>query len=103
MELSALAVPSVYALIFFLSYTSQLLLLFLEPGPLTKDELIRFNVLLVCLLVCYTRSVIADPGRIPRTGQKEIVEDGRQGRQRWCRKCEAIKPPRAHHCKECKR
>jgi palmitoyltransferase len=103
MELSNFSVPSVYALIFFLSYTSQVLLLYLEPGPLSQNELIRFNVLLACLLVCYTRSVIVDPGRISKRGQKEIVEDGKQSRQRWCRKCDAVKPPRAHHCKECKR
>lgn len=24
-------------------------------------------------------------------------------RQRWCRRCEALKPPRAHHCKTCQR
>ena len=23
--------------------------------------------------------------------------------ERWCRKCDAAKPPRAHHCKSCMR
>ncbi|KAF2118354.1 DHHC palmitoyltransferase-domain-containing protein [Lophiotrema nucula] len=111
MELSSLVVPSVYALIFFLAYSSQALFLYLEPHPLERHQLIRFNLLLVCLLICYTRSVNADPGRIPKQKQNddkdenenEIVQNGKQIRQRWCRKCEAVKPPRAHHCKECKR
>ncbi|KAF2270681.1 zf-DHHC-domain-containing protein [Lojkania enalia] len=103
MELSSLAVPSVYALITFLAYSSQWLFLFSEPGPLEREQRIQFNILLVCLLITYTRSVTVDPGRILKKMQKEIAQDGKQPRQRWCRKCEAVKPPRAHHCKECQR
>ena len=111
MELSSLAVPSVYALISFLAYTSQWLFLSLEPHPLERHQVIRFNVLLVCLLISYTRSVIVDPGRIPKKDLSDEAEEERGGdekkagkaRQRWCRKCEAVKPPRAHHCKVCKR
>ncbi|ORY19399.1 DHHC palmitoyltransferase-domain-containing protein [Clohesyomyces aquaticus] len=107
MELSALAVPSVYGLISFLAYSSQWLLLYLDPEPISKKQLIRFNVLLVCLLITYTRAVIVDPGRIPRSPEKEEDnidgKDSGKGRKRWCRKCKATKPPRSHHCKECKR
>jgi palmitoyltransferase len=103
MELKNLAVPSVYALIFFLAYTSQILFLYLEPHPLEKNQAIRFNVLLACLLVTYTRTVLVDPGHIPKSEEKEAEGEEKKKRQRWCRKCEAVKPPRAHHCKQCKR
>ncbi|PVI08019.1 zf-DHHC-domain-containing protein [Periconia macrospinosa] len=122
MEFSRLAVPAVYLLIAFLGYPSQILFLYLEPAPLTRNELILSNVLLVLIFITYTRSVYVDPGTIPRARGEETEalkeqgissEDGKDGkdgkkggagqRTKWCRKCDAVKPPRAHHCKECKR
>lgn len=121
-----------YALITFLGYPSQLLFQHLDPGPLTRNELILANVLLVCIFVTYTKTVFVDPGTIPRSSgddgdgkeaferkergsvaaEEEVVGSGGGGkksgeggqlRTKWCRKCDAVKPPRAHHCKECKR
>ncbi|KAJ6186573.1 hypothetical protein N7519_007874 [Penicillium mononematosum] len=47
------------------------------------------------------------PGRLPKAEErpkpKEQEGDAHGGRQRWCLRCEAYKPPRAHHCKTCKR
>jgi palmitoyltransferase len=120
MELNQIAVPAVYALILFLGYPSQVLFLYLDPAPLTKNELILSNVLLVCIFITYTQSVFVDPGTIPKkeedTSEKEVAGlsgkggaeklEGKKGtgqRTKWCRKCDAAKPPRAHHCKECKR
>ncbi|KAH4057158.1 palmitoyltransferase PFA4 [Parastagonospora nodorum] len=108
MELSQLAVPSVYVLIFFLGYPSQWLLTQLEPRPLTKNELIFANVILVLIFITYTKSVFVDPGRIPKDwAEKQELglseETKKKITRKWCRKCEAPKPPRAHHCKACKR
>ncbi|KAF1839948.1 zf-DHHC-domain-containing protein [Cucurbitaria berberidis CBS 394.84] len=113
MELSRLAVPSVYGLIFFLGYPSQWMLMYLEPGPLTKNELIAANLVLILIFTTYTKSVFVDPGTVPKdwAGKKEfgnangtMAEKEAVGKSRkWCRKCDAAKPPRAHHCKECKR
>ncbi|OCL01827.1 palmitoyltransferase pfa4 [Glonium stellatum] len=114
-SISSLAVPSVLLLISFLAYSSQWLFLYLEPCPLEKRQTIIFNALLVCLLVSYARVCQIDPGRIPKAGYSldGIVAEAEKsaaaempvgkGRQRWCRKCEAVKPPRTHHCKVCKR
>lgn len=113
-SLSRLAVPFVYALIFALGYPSQWLLMQLEPGPLTKNELITANVTLLLIWITYTRSVFVDPGTIPKDwagkelgekkggGEGEAKDDAVKSRK-WCRKCDAAKPPRAHHCKECGR
>ncbi|KAL5116912.1 Palmitoyltransferase [Pleosporales sp. CAS-2024a] len=112
MELSHLAVPSVYALITFLGYPSQWLLLHLEPAPITKNELIFSNMIVLLILLTYTRSVFVDAGTIasdwatalePRLcGEKQKKKEAANSRK-WCRKCAAPKPPRAHHCKACKR
>ncbi|KAF2869315.1 DHHC palmitoyltransferase-domain-containing protein [Massariosphaeria phaeospora] len=108
MELSRLAVPSVYGLILFLGYPSQWLLLHLEPWPLSKNQLIHTNLVLVCIFITYTKTVFVDPGTFPRKkddGEELSVGNGcgKEKARKWCRKCNAAKPPRAHHCKECKR
>jgi palmitoyltransferase len=110
MELSHLAVPSVYTLIFFLGYPSQWLLMRLEPRPLTKNELIYANIILPLILLTYSKSVFVDPGTIPKNwAEKQEVGESAEKREqsaksrKWCRKCDAAKPPRAHHCKACKR
>jgi palmitoyltransferase len=113
MELSHLAVPFVYILIFFLGYPSQWMLMYLGPGPLTKNELWASNIILILIFITYTKSVFVDPGTIPKdwpekqelgkqkgsAEEKDIAAKSRK----WCRKCDAAKPPRAHHCKACKR
>ncbi|PGH26754.1 hypothetical protein AJ80_01518 [Polytolypa hystricis UAMH7299] len=110
-QISQLAVPAVTALIVFLAYSSQYLFLHIEPHPLSKEETVKFNILLACLWVCFFRSWAVDAGRIPSDWQPSIdaeelatiqSKEGLQNvtsRQRWCRRCEAYKPPRTHHCK----
>ena len=112
---ASLAVPAVLLLISFLAYSSQWLFLYLEPCPLGKRQTIIFNALLVCLLISYARVCRVDPGHIPKTSYglngaaakaqqpADAGAPGGKGRQRWCRKCEAVKPSRTHHCKVCKR
>jgi palmitoyltransferase len=109
---SKLAIPGVSLLVIFLAYSSQVLFLHLEPGPLSSRELIQFNLLVLCLWICYLRACTTSPGSVPQdwiptnavNGETDIRDapDG-HSRQRWCRKCEAFKPPRTHHCKSCGR
>jgi palmitoyltransferase len=109
---SKLAIPGVSLLVIFLAYSSQVLFLHIEPGPLSNRELIQFNLLIFCLWICYLRACITSPGSVPQdwipmnavNGETDTrdTHDGRS-RQRWCRKCEAFKPPRTHHCKTCGR
>jgi len=109
--LQHLAVPAVIALIFFLAYGSQVLFYFTEPRPLNVRELFQFNSLVAAIFICYYRACSTEPGRVPlgwtaqSSGKDEADggEDGSSTRHRWCRKCNVAKPPRAHHCKICKR
>ena len=111
-RVSKLAVPGASLLITFLAYSSQILFSFIEPAPLSGQELTQFNLLVLCLWICYLRACITSPGRVPQdwspaNAVTEKTDDANahheHSRQRWCRKCEAFKPPRAHHCKTCGR
>lgn len=101
------AFPFGMALVSFLAYPSQVLFYYIEPGPLRKGDAYIFNALVACCLISFHRTCFTDPGRIPSDWQEKLttqVDDAQASqRQRWCRKCEAFKPPRAHHCKTCKR
>lgn len=61
-------------------------------------------------LVCYSFSAFTGPGQVPAWyrelyGTRSGVDAHRDMplRPRWCKKCMASKPPRAHHCKSCNR
>ena len=110
-----LAIPAVSILILFLAYTSQYLFYYIEPGPLSKNQAIWFNIVVLATWVCYDRACTVDPGPkgwIKKSGldscgsEDEDEVDGElklKTRMRWCKKCEAVKPPRAHHCRQCGR
>lgn len=106
-SISQLAIPAVSVLIGFLAYTSQYFFLHFESAPLREDEVWKINIFALCILICYYRACYVDPGRLPaerklaNADQRE--KDQATGRQRWCRRCEAYKPPRSHHCKTCQR
>jgi palmitoyltransferase len=111
-DIKNLAIPSVCLLISFLAYSSQVLFQYLEPQPLTRIELVKFNSLVFCIWICYFRACRTDPGHVPPawTPQTSNVEkkqlehhDVGTSRSRRCRRCEVMKPPRAHHCKICQR
>ena len=105
-KLQKLAVPAVCTLIAYLSYSCQIVFHWLEPGGFNRTETIWVNLLILCIWITYYKAVTTDPGRLPKKLKEEGVRDlerERNGQPNWCRKCDAIKPPRAHHCKICKR
>lgn len=122
-----IAVPAVCLLISFLGYSSQWLFYYadnLDPGPLAKNELYIINGLLACLWLTYYEACTVDPGRFVFPMRKPSPPPSPRGRGektnnntaankrkqngkplqpfRWCRKCKAPKPARAHHCRHCK-
>lgn len=110
---ASLAAPSVLALIAFLA-TSQYLFLYIDPAPFTRDQYIKLNVLIFGVSISHIRAWMTDPGRVPPGWTPEPVrvygekpktdkQEVPQGGNRWCSKCDAPKPPRAHHCKTCGR
>jgi len=109
--LQQMAFPGVVSLVCFLAYSSQWLFAYIEPKSLRKGEAYIFNALVLSLMICYIRTCFTDPGKIPmdwydraapgKGAPQDAVDTN--SRQRYCRKCEMPKPPRAHHCKTCQR
>ena len=103
-----LASVGVVGLIAFLGYGSQLFFAF-KPPALEPAQAFLFNVLVACVWICYIRACFTDAGHVPvewtprNTKEKNDAENNTIHRQRWCRKCKALKPPRSHHCKTCQR
>jgi palmitoyltransferase len=106
-----LAIPGVSILILFLAYTSQYLFYYIEPGPLSRNQAIWFNIFVLAIWVCYDRACFVDPGPkgwVARVGldegeNEDDTVDQETRRKRWCKKCDTVKPSRAHHCKKCGR
>ncbi|KAH6779772.1 DHHC-type zinc finger family protein [Perilla frutescens var. hirtella] len=80
--------------------------------------LVLFHFLLVMLLWSYFSVVFTDPGAVPPNWRPAVDEesgdndpltasefpsDQENGRVRFCRKCNQLKPPRCHHCSVCGR
>lgn len=105
--LERLAIPGAVALISFLAYGSQILFPNLQPHPLEQRQTLIFNGLVAGVWVTYIRACFTNPGSVPSDWvSTHIMSEGgtpARQRQRWCRRCEAYKPPRAHHCKFCQR
>ncbi|EMD34715.1 hypothetical protein CERSUDRAFT_116907 [Gelatoporia subvermispora B] len=101
------------ALICFISYSPQIFVVWPWYGSELSTELlsliIPFNILVGMLLWNYCLSVVTDPGRIPPSWEPDLQDqDGYEVKRltsepRYCRTCESYKPPRAHHCWQCKR
>lgn len=76
------------------------------------EQLVRvlgiFNVLVAYMYITYYQAVTSDAGGVPPrwTPDEAMAEYGVElssEHRRFCYKCNAFKPPRAHHCKQCKR
>ncbi|XP_072997151.1 probable protein S-acyltransferase 16 [Typha latifolia] len=72
---------------------------------------VAFTVVAVVCVVTYGMAVLKDPGRVPVSfapdveDQENAVHEIKRkgGNLRYCQKCSHYKPPRAHHCRVCKR
>ncbi|CAN8269525.1 unnamed protein product [Cochlearia groenlandica] len=72
---------------------------------------VLFTALALMCIYNYSIAVFRDPGRVPldympdvedpKSPVHEIKRKG--GDLRYCQKCSHFKPPRAHHCRVCKR
>ncbi|KAH7678123.1 palmitoyltransferase protein [Dioscorea alata] len=70
-----------------------------------------FSFVAVMAVATYGIAIFRDPGRVPfsympdiEDSESPIHEIKRKGGDlRYCQKCSTYKPPRAHHCRVCKR
>lgn len=88
--------------------TDQWLSLGTAPGLLNA---IIFTGLTAMSVLCYTLAIIRDPGQVPSSYVADLEDSDssmhevkrKGGDLRYCQKCGQYKPPRAHHCRVCKR
>ncbi|KAJ4849171.1 putative protein S-acyltransferase 16 [Turnera subulata] len=83
-------------------------------GLLSSPGIMNAVVFTAIALMCvsnYAAAVFRDPGRVPSTYLPDIEDldnpvheiKRKGGDLRYCQKCSHYKPPRAHHCRVCKR
>ncbi|OMO66335.1 Zinc finger, DHHC-type, palmitoyltransferase [Corchorus capsularis] len=82
----------------------------LMTSPGIMNAVVFTGVAVTCVLN-YAFAILTDPGRVPSNFMPD-VEDAevpvheikrKGGDLRYCQKCSHFKPPRAHHCRVCKR
>ncbi|XP_073261417.1 probable protein S-acyltransferase 16 isoform X3 [Populus alba] len=79
-----------------------------SPGILNA---VVFTAVAFMSLFSYAVAILMDAGRVPSTFMPDIEDSSNQvheikrkgGDLRYCQKCSHFKPPRAHHCRVCKR
>mmetsp|Transcript_35126 Transcript_35126/g.45105 ORF Transcript_35126/g.45105 Transcript_35126/m.45105 type:complete len:440 (-) Transcript_35126:213-1532(-) len=96
-----------------------------NPKFLTIFQTVLFNTIAELAKVSHWRAMTTDPGAVPKEAiplqgpnywtvewelnHDDAEEEGGFGggdvrpRRKVCRRCHIYKPPRAHHCSECKR
>ncbi|ORZ18939.1 DHHC palmitoyltransferase-domain-containing protein [Absidia repens] len=109
-------VIAVTGLIGTLAYTTQQFVLAPALGGWSSPQTLKFlgplNLGILILSYYYYLAINTDPGKVPegweppysliQTPDQVQAEKGETG-PRFCRSCDAYKPPRAHHCRVCRR
>lgn len=63
---------------------------------------IFFHLIFFMLLWSLVRTVISDPGQVPRYWGN-FMDDPESNKRRYCIICHLFKPERCHHCSNCQR
>ncbi|XP_046852999.1 palmitoyltransferase ZDHHC7-like [Xenia sp. Carnegie-2017] len=75
------------------------------------SNVLIFNILILLLVVSHFQATTSDPGRVPLPCTSLDFSDMHQAasqvkdENKWtvCSRCETYRPPRAHHCRICRR
>ncbi|KAK7390522.1 hypothetical protein VNO78_25830 [Psophocarpus tetragonolobus] len=102
-----LAIAYIYLSTVFV-FIDRWLGLFSSPGIINAAA---FSALAAACAATYRVAVCSDPGRVPATYMPDVEDTEspiheikrKGGDLRYCQKCSHYKPPRAHHCRVCKR
>ncbi|WRT67380.1 uncharacterized protein IL334_004351 [Kwoniella shivajii] len=99
-------------LISFISFSSQIFVVWPWYGRALSVDLLKllvpFNFCVFMVFWNYRLCVITPPGGVPHGWRPNLsamegveVKKGNHA-PRYCKTCEHYKPPRAHHCRQCK-
>ncbi len=110
---ASLPVAVVLFLFGFLYYTTTRVVLWRRLETSVNGTIHRWVLFATTSLALglYVASVLCEAGKVP-DGWQPDMEDGNnfwevkrkgKGLKRFCQKCNAYKPPRAHHCRVCQK
>ncbi|WWD09908.1 hypothetical protein V865_008037 [Kwoniella europaea PYCC6329] len=99
-------------LISFISFSSQIFVVWPWYGRVISVDLLKllvpFNFCVFMVFWNYRLCVITPPGGVPIGWRPNLSSmEGQEVKKgnhapRYCKTCEHYKPPRAHHCRQCK-
>ncbi|CAG7674134.1 unnamed protein product [Allacma fusca] len=102
-----------YAAVFYADYvvTRWIILTSFYDSLWGSFHLVVFNIIIGFLSAAHMRAVLSDPGIVPLPQSRidfsdyHAKERSEEGEGNWtiCNRCEAYRPPRAHHCRICNR
>jgi len=105
---SAIIVYSYYTMVVIMIFKSLLLSKNLGLVILGIIFLVIYHILVILTATSYYRTVFSNPGYVEESKAKENAiiapnqyEEPDPHATTYCSKCNANKPPRAHHCKIC--
>jgi hypothetical protein len=91
------------------TYTTNFALVvpFIGLTMIGKVHIVIFNSLILLAYWSHLRAMLTNPGAVPKDALPvDYYESGGghlQQSDNMCRRCQAYKPPRAHHCSTCQR
>ncbi|XP_014662576.1 PREDICTED: palmitoyltransferase ZDHHC3-like [Priapulus caudatus] len=104
-----------YGAVFYADYvvTVQIVMPTMSNSLWGAFNAVLFNVILTMMLASHLRAVLSDPGVVPLPKTNLDFSDLHSGSRSpihqsghdWtvCARCETYRPPRAHHCRICRR
>ncbi|XP_077238977.1 putative protein S-acyltransferase 16 [Tasmannia lanceolata] len=103
-----------FSVILFLYYTTVFIVIDEWLGLNTSPGFMNgvfFTLLALMSVFNYTIAIVRDPGHVPASFMPDVEDTEnpiheikrKGGDLRYCQKCSHYKPPRAHHCRVCRR
>ncbi|CAD7078912.1 unnamed protein product [Hermetia illucens] len=102
-----------YGAVFYADYvvTRWIILQTMETSLWAPLHVVSFNTVVFLLTMAHLKAVLSDPGTVPLPQNRLDFSDLHSGQKNghghgeWtvCTRCETYRPPRAHHCRICKR
>ena len=95
-----------WLLLLFAEYALVFKVLVPWKGPMAAGTLLHgaiFTGLVSLAITSHVKAMMTNPGAVPSNAIPVGYSSERPEPYRMCRKCNAFKPPRAHHCSVCDR